>query len=63
MDLHGLGALAGGVEALLFSHQSLKGNPFEENRQKRTVFYLSEFVLLLFRQDKNTVLFISVLLE
>lgn len=33
VDSHGFGALAGRDKALLFSHQSLKGNPCKEKRK------------------------------
>lgn len=31
--LHGFGAVAGGDEALLFSHKPLIGNPWEESQR------------------------------
>lgn len=51
--LHGLGAVAGGDETLLFSHQSLKRNPFEETKQinlicwcwfKKTIWQEHKFI-------------------
>lgn len=64
VDLHGLGALAGGDEALLFSHQSLKGNPCEGNRKENVfdllMFFCLFFVCFLTKQlNKNTMLFMS----
>lgn len=53
MDLHGLGALAGGVKALFFSHQSLIGNPYEENRFFFTLYYSLK------QLDKNTMIFVT----
>lgn len=61
VDLHGLGALAGGDEALLFSHQPLKGNPCEEKR-KGILFDLSMFFNLTTSQEHN-VIHDSVLVE
>lgn len=52
VDLHGLGALVGGDEALLFSHQSLKGNPCEENRKENVFDLLMLFCF--FKQNSLT---------
>ena len=41
VDLHGLGALTRAVKALLFSHQPLKGNPFEKKQD--SIISLSGF--------------------